>query len=32
MTIRLVLLWLLVGVPLGWGIWRTMVSSLTLFL
>ena len=29
---RLIPLWLLVGVPLAWGIWRTAVSVLRLCL
>ena len=32
MIMRLIFLWLLVGVPLAWGIWRTAVSALRLFL
>ncbi len=31
MSARLVLLWLMVGVPLAWGIWRTTLSALRLF-
>ena len=31
MSARLVLLWLMVGVPLAWGIWRTALSALRLF-
>ncbi len=31
MSTRLVLLWLLVGLPLAWGVWRTAASALRLF-
>ena len=31
MSIRLVLLWLMVGLPLAWGVWRTALSALRLF-
>ncbi len=30
MSARLVLLWLMVGVPLAWGVWRTALSALRL--
>jgi len=28
---RLLLAWLVVGIPLAWGIWQVMVKSLVLF-
>jgi hypothetical protein len=28
---RLVLAWMLVGVPLAWGVWQVFVKSLDLF-
>jgi len=30
-TIQLVLAWLLVGIPLIWGIWKTLLNALQLF-
>ncbi len=30
-SIKLLLAWLLVGVPLVWGFWMTLVSALPLF-
>jgi hypothetical protein len=29
--VRLILAWLLVGVPLAWGIWKTLLNALQLF-
>jgi hypothetical protein len=30
-TVQLALAWLLVGVPLLWGIWKTLQNALQLF-
>jgi hypothetical protein len=30
-SVRLIVGWLWVGVPLGWGIWQTVRTSLALF-
>jgi hypothetical protein len=30
-SIKLILAWLLVGIPLIWGLWMTIVSALPLF-
>ncbi len=27
----IILCWLIVGVPLGWGVYNTLLSSMTLF-
>jgi hypothetical protein len=29
--LKLVLAWLLVGIPLLWGVWRTLLNALPLF-
>jgi hypothetical protein len=31
MNIRLIFLWLIVSVPLLWGVWRTLQNALKLF-
>lgn len=30
-TVQLVLAWLLVGIPLAWGVWKTLLNALKLF-
>jgi len=30
-NVRLIVLWLAVGLPLGWGIYNTVVNALKLF-
>jgi hypothetical protein len=30
-TVQVVLAWLLVGVPLAWGIWKTALNAMQLF-
>ncbi len=30
-TVQLVLAWLLVGIPLLWGVWKTLLNALQLF-
>jgi hypothetical protein len=30
-TVRLVLAWLLVGIPLVWGVWTTLLNAMKLF-
>jgi hypothetical protein len=30
-TIRLVVYWLIVGIPLAWGVWKTLVKLPALF-
>ena len=30
-TVQLVLAWLLVGIPLVWGVWNTLLNALKLF-
>ena len=30
-TTQLILAWLLVGLPLVWGIWKTLLNALKLF-
>lgn len=31
MNPRLIVMWLLVGVPLAWGVWNTLRNALQLF-
>jgi hypothetical protein len=31
MTIRLVVLWMAVGIPLAWGVFKTLQNALKLF-
>jgi hypothetical protein len=31
MKARLVIMWLVVGIPLAWGAWNTLVNALKLF-
>ena len=31
MTLKLVLAWCLVGIPLAWGVMKTIANALTLF-
>jgi hypothetical protein len=31
MTLRLIVLWIIVGVPLAWGIYHTLLSAMKLF-
>jgi hypothetical protein len=31
MKVRLVFLWFLVGVPLLWGVWKTLLNAMKLF-
>jgi hypothetical protein len=31
MKLRLVVLWLIVGVPLAWGVYRTLLNAMKLF-
>jgi hypothetical protein len=30
-TIQVVLAWLLVGIPLVWGVWKTLMNAMKLF-
>jgi hypothetical protein len=30
-TVQLVLAWLLVGIPLVWGVWKTVLNAMKLF-
>jgi len=30
-TLQVVLAWLLVGVPLVWGVWKTILNAMKLF-
>jgi hypothetical protein len=30
-TVQLVLAWLLVGIPLVWGVWTTLLNAMKLF-
>jgi len=30
-TVQVVLAWLLVGIPLIWGVWKTLLNALQLF-
>jgi hypothetical protein len=30
-TVQVVLAWLLVGIPLVWGVWKTLLNALQLF-
>jgi hypothetical protein len=30
-TVQLILAWLLVGIPLVWGVWNTLLSAMQLF-
>jgi len=30
-TVQLVLAWLLVGIPLLWGVWKTLLNAMQLF-
>jgi hypothetical protein len=31
MKLRLVVLWLIVGIPLAWGVYRTLLNAMKLF-
>jgi hypothetical protein len=31
MKLRLVVLWLIVGLPLAWGVYRTLLNAMKLF-
>jgi hypothetical protein len=31
MSVRFIILWLIVGIPLAWGVWNTLQNSLKLF-
>ena len=30
-TVQLILAWLLVGIPLIWGVWNTLMNAMQLF-
>jgi hypothetical protein len=30
-TVQVILAWLLVGIPLVWGVWNTLLSAMQLF-
>ncbi|MDQ7249320.1 MFS transporter small subunit [Dongia sedimenti] len=30
-TVQVVLAWLLVGIPLLWGVWKTLLNAMQLF-
>jgi hypothetical protein len=30
-TVQFVLAWLLVGIPLAWGVWKTLLNAIKLF-
>ncbi|GAB2177991.1 hypothetical protein DLREEDagr8_35490 [Dongia sp. agr-C8] len=30
-TVQVVLAWLLVGIPLVWGVWKTLLNAMQLF-
>jgi hypothetical protein len=30
-TVQVVLAWLLVGIPLIWGVWKTLLNAMQLF-
>ena len=30
-TVQVVLAWLLVGIPLIWGVWKTLLNAMKLF-
>ena len=30
-TVQLILAWLLVGIPLLWGVWNTLLNAMKLF-
>jgi hypothetical protein len=30
-TVQVVLAWLLVGIPLAWGVWKTLLNAIKLF-
>ena len=30
-TVQVVLAWLLVGIPLVWGVWKTLLNAMKLF-
>jgi hypothetical protein len=30
-TVQVILAWLLVGIPLVWGVWNTLLSAMKLF-
>jgi len=30
-TVQVILAWLLVGIPLIWGVWNTLLSAMQLF-
>ena len=30
-TVQLILAWLLVGIPLVWGVWNTLMNAMQLF-